>query len=85
MDRAEQVYYSLLGEFVMGNEVPGVENLFVQGSDCDRLYTQVWEANRRLCRRLGAKDEDTDVEELISACMQIQKIVALRMYAYGKM
>ena len=85
MDQAEQVYYSLLGEFVPGNEVPGVENLFVPGSDCDRLYTQVWESNRRLCRRLGTKDEDADVEELISACMQIQKIVALRMYAYGKM
>jgi hypothetical protein len=46
------------------------------------LYQEVYDANRRLCSRLGV-DEDRDIENLISNMQEIAKILAMKMFDYG--
>ena len=38
----------------------------------------------RLCGRLGAGEEDADLEELVDALEESEKYVALEMFRYGK-
>jgi plasmid maintenance system antidote protein VapI len=46
------------------------------------LYQEVFDANRRLCERLGV-DEDKDIEHLINNMQDITKILAMKMFDYG--
>jgi predicted site-specific integrase-resolvase len=46
------------------------------------LYQEVFDANRRLCERLGV-DEDKDIEHLINNMQDIAKILAMKMFDYG--
>ena len=77
----ELVYDSLQGHLV--NPLPGVENAFAQGSECEQLYGNMLAAYERLCERLGAGEDDGDVEIIIHSLLQIQKIVGMKMYSYG--
>ena len=45
-------------------------------------YRCVYEANRRICERLGV-DEDSDVELIIDSMFDITHIVAEKMFSYG--
>ena len=85
MDRgcAEYVYYTLLGEAEEGFCVPGVENLFEEGSACDRAYEQMLAAYARLRERLGIENEDADVEQIINALRTIERIVSMKMFECG--
>ena len=83
MFHPEDIYYSLLGEFINGAEVPGVENLFTSGSPCDLNYTQMTNAYKRLCHHLNQASEDPDVEIIINALLENQRLIALKMYEYG--
>lgn len=82
-ERMEDIYYTLIG--VMQEEfcVPGVENLFAEGGECERLYAQVMEAYEHLRRRLGVEDEDADVETIVNSMMSIERIVAMKMFECG--
>ena len=82
---AEEVYDTLLGEMIDGAEVPGVENIYVTGGSCDRNYNAMLEAYERLCRRLNRRDEDPDVEIIIESLLENQRLIALKMFEYGKM
>lgn len=82
-DFVELVYLSLTGELPLGHAVPGVENLFADGSDCDRLYEKMWEAYQHLLDRLGLVDADDDVEIIIDSLREICEIVGYGMYRYG--
>ena len=84
MDFVEYVYYSAIGQLSQEEAVPGVENLFADGSICDGLYAQVLEAYERLRERLGVLNEDDDVEIIINSLMEIQKEIAGRMFRLGK-
>lgn len=79
----EAVYDTLRGVRITGERVPGVENLFAPGTECERLYGQMLDAYQRLLLRLGAEDEDPDVEIVISSLMRIEGRVSRRMYEYG--
>ena len=59
-----------------------VANEFAEGKECEKLYGEVYEANRRICSRLGV-DEDQDVETIISCMDDICRILAYRMFDYG--
>lgn len=59
-----------------------VADEFAEGSECGRLYDEVYEANRRLCERLGV-EEDTDVERIVSNMFKIAEILSYKMYDYG--
>ena len=61
-----------------------VKNEFEKGMPCDVCYEQVYEANKRLCERLGV-EEDKDVELIVNNLLQIAKYQAMKMYDYGKL
>lgn len=81
--RIEDIYDTLIG--VMNEEhcVPGVENLFIEGSECDCVYSEMLEAYARLRDRLGVQNEDADVEVIINSLLKIERIVAMKMFEYG--
>lgn len=60
-----------------------VKNEFSVGGFCDEAYRRVYNANRRLCERLGV-EEDSDVEGIITDLMDIGEYLALKMYDYGR-
>ena len=84
MITAETVYETLIGDYEEKYNVPGVDNAFAEGSECDRLYQEVYEANRRLCERLGREDEDPDVELILGNLLEITRRLCLEMYRYGQ-
>jgi hypothetical protein len=59
-----------------------VANEFADGQPCAELYQKVYDANRRICGRLGV-DEDRDVEELVNTLLDITKIMSKKMFDYG--
>lgn len=83
-NQIENIYQTLIG--VMNEEycVAGVENLFVEGSECDCAYDQMLEAYARLRNRLGVQNEDADVEMIIHSLMKIERLVAIKMFEYGR-
>ena len=78
------VYYTLLGEISQPFQVPGVENAYADGSECDRFYNEVCDAYERLRLRLGVRDEDPDVEIIIGNLLSIQHTLCLKMFHYGQ-
>ena len=82
-EKIERVYCTLIG--VMQEEfcVPGVENLFEEGSACELAYERMFDAYARLRDRLGVENEDTDVEQIINALRTIEKNVGMKMFEYG--
>ena len=76
------VYDLVNGVRIRKPDDPDVESLFTDGQVCERLYNEVYEANLRLCERLGV-EEDRDVEVLINSLLKICERVGKRMYRYG--
>ena len=60
-----------------------MENEFAPGSECDKLYSEVYEANRRVCSRLQ-EEEDKDVELIIANLMKISELLSSKMFDYGR-
>lgn len=81
---AEAVFDTLTDALCEEHKIPGVKNAFAPGTACNELYRQIYHANRRLCQRLGQIDEDPDVELIINNFMEINRILCLEMYRYGK-
>lgn len=77
----DDIYSSVIGDLII--PVQGVENMFTQGSECDTLYGEVFDAYERIKNRLCVKAEDDDCELIINSLMDIGRIVAYRMYEYG--
>ena len=80
---AEVVYDILMGDRVEHPSIIPVENLFEEGSTCERLYSEIFDANERLCQRLGVQGEDEDVEMIIGSFFTMMRIVGERMFYYG--
>lgn len=59
-----------------------VADEYAAGSKCDQLYEEAYEANRRICQRLGV-EEDRDVEIIIRNLLDIGKHLSMKMYDYG--
>ena len=78
----DRIYELLTGECTPTANDPIVENMFAEGRTCDELYSNVYEANLRLCERLGVQ-EDADVELIIDAMMRISKLLGRKMFLYG--
>ena len=79
----EDIYDSLQGVLVPEARVPWVKNLFLPGSPCDRAYSDMLDAYERLRDRLGAADEDEDVEIIINFLLDIQQILGHEMFRCG--
>lgn len=59
-----------------------VANEFEEGKFCDIAYEEVYNANRRLCQRLGV-EEDQDIETIINNLLDISEYLCYKMYDYG--
>lgn len=60
-----------------------IKDEFAEGTECSQLYERAYLAKQNLCRRLG-KDEDNDIEILISSMENITRLLSMQMYEYGK-
>lgn len=60
-----------------------VEDEFSEGKECCLLYESIYRAERNLCERLG-EDEDEDVEAILNGMERIARVLAMKMYEYGK-
>ena len=81
---AEMVYNRLLGHSLLETKAYAVEDLFEDGSRCDALYQDIYDANLRLCQRLGV-EEDRDVQTIIDSFWEITKLVGEKMYRHGQL
>ncbi len=83
-EQIEDIYNTLTGQLREEYRVPGVENLFATGSKCMNCYKLFLDAYARLCQRLGGYDEeDADVEIIVNAFMDMERIISFRMFHYG--
>lgn len=64
------------------DELKLVQDEFVEGLFCEQAYEEVFQANQRLCRRLGVQT-DKDVESIIDNLLAISRHLSLKMYDYG--
>ncbi len=80
----DELYDTVRGLMVSEYAVAGVENLFAEGSYCQRRYDDMRQAYARLCVRLGVEDEDRDLEQMISALDDITARLCRAMYEYGR-
>lgn len=86
-EKRKQLIYELMTglydlEQVQFPESKMVENEYEDGKPCSELYSRVYDANVRLCERLGV-DEDKDVDIVIDSMNEIARILAMKMYDYG--
>lgn len=70
-------------ESCMTEEECGIINEFAEGTECYQLYEQVYQANRKVCELLQ-EEECQEVEVIINNMFDIMKIIAFRMYDYGR-
>ena len=86
MELKQRIYDLMNGSLDLENysypESQIVENEYAEGKPCSKLYEEVYNANRRLCKRLGV-EEDHDVEIIISNLMKIGEYECMKMYDYG--
>lgn len=82
-EQIEAIYTTLVGVMREEFRVPGVENLFAEGSECTNCYGEMLAAYERLCDRLGVIDEDKDVEVIICSLRKIEQKVSKKMFEYG--
>ena len=80
----EDVYFTLIGEMSPPYALPGIENAYIPGGECDRLYNEAMDAYERLLERLGVRESDPDVEIIIHNLLTIQHILCQKIYHYGK-
>ena len=74
-DQIENIYDTLIGQMQEDYCVPGVENLFADGSECELAYDEMLGAYARLRDRLGVTDEDTDVEMIINSLLKMLNLL----------
>lgn len=60
-----------------------IEDEFAEGKECCLLYEGIYQAEQNLCERFG-EDENEDVETILNSMEKITRILAMKMYEYGK-
>lgn len=79
----ENVYLTVTGLIEDSLSIPGANNLYAPGAECDSLYEQVRAVYDRLCCRLGVGTEDRDLDELLSLTDKICQLVGYEMFRCG--
>lgn len=62
--------------------MPEVENAFEEGKPCQKLYTEVYEAYGKICKKYDVM-YDEDAENIIYCWMEIAQILGYKMYEYS--
>lgn len=83
-DIGETVYDSLMGQLIPSCRLPWVESIFISKHPCYEEYCKMQDAYTRLRERLGAIDEDVDVEIIIDALLAHGKKITLEMFRCGR-
>ncbi len=81
MNQFTKIYETMLGLLESEAQVSGVENAFEEGSPCAGAYEDMRNAYERLCARLGAANEDPDLDLMVEKMEFIQKELCRRMFA----
>ena len=83
----EQIFDKMNGFLTEGLlsllEPCAIEDEFAEGKECCLLYEVIYRAERNLCERFG-EDENEDVETILNSMEKIARILAMKMYEYGK-
>ena len=83
----EQIFEKMNGFLAEGShslpEQADIEDEFAEGKECCILYEGIYQAERNLCERFG-EDENEDVETILNGMEKITRILAMKMYEYGK-
>lgn len=81
------VYDMVIGSIAedkVSEEYAKIKNKFAEGSECDKLYEDVYEAKQRISQKLHkVGEEDADVELIINHMFDICRIVGIKMFEYG--
>ena len=80
----EYFYDCLTGQVLPEYSIAWTENLFEPGKPCYEHYQAALDAYARLRQRLGAANEDADVEQIIDALLRYSRIVGVEMFACGR-
>ncbi len=80
-DLFTDTYETMLGLREKEAEVKWVKNAFAEGSICAAEYEKMREAYERVCQRLGAGEEDADLDMIVESMENIQKELCRNMYA----
>ena len=80
----EYFYDCLTGQVLPEYSIAWTENLFEPGKPCYESYQAALDAYARLRQRLGAANEDADVEQIIDALLRYSRIVGVEMFACGR-
>ena len=81
----EDIYCTLYGMYIPSAMVPGVPDLFAEGSFCMNEYIRMRRAYERICLRLGLDPEegDRDLEVILDAQEHILKTMSKEMFRLG--
>ena len=79
---ADDVFDTMMGFLIPAARVPGVENLFEQGSCAQETYREIYDACQRLCARLGV-NEDPDCEIIQNNLLELERIIGTAMFKKG--
>ncbi len=74
MDLYDEIYYSLIGELTADRALPWVDDAFAEGGVCHGAMLRLDAARQRLLERLG-REEDRDLDELLSASEEITRLL----------
>ena len=79
----QEILLALQGDLIDHPWKDSVPNLFAEGMPCAELYEEVYNANCRLCKRLGDLEEDEDVETIVANLLKIAQIQSIAMFRCG--
>jgi len=82
-DFIDRVYDTLQGNLTEAACVPGVANLFAEGSLCDSLYDNIHAAYARLLDKLDEQNEDQDLEIIVNSFLGLCRETGRAMYYLG--
>ena len=82
-EQMERIYEALSGMCPCLYNGEAVENLFAEGSPCNQLYAEVYNAKVSLMERLGMRDEDEEIELIINNLLEIGCIKSYAMFHWG--
>lgn len=81
-DLFERIYEAMMGMAVNPNPPFPVENAFADGSECEKLYKELFELKIKVGDRLHS-DDDSDVEQICENFWDIVDILCREMFTYG--
>lgn len=76
--------YERLNGFIM-EESDGIPDLFAEGSECGKLYSEAYDARVRLSLLIDgtADGENADTMMIVRAYEKIAEVLSERLYKYG--